>query len=141
VTNLESLFSTFEELTVSYPVDTELDELEPSFENAIRLNIAYQSMLKDLVQQLEVLRVVNIKNQKKLHAEIEVLKASENKISDKPKTKAIPFAFFGMPYFKDEDYNTPPPNYDTLLAQRLGFRNISLLLLNKPSKLRLEFIY
>jgi hypothetical protein len=54
-------------------------------ENAIRLNIAYQSILKDLVQQLEVLRVVNLKNQKKLVAEIEVLKASENEISDKPK--------------------------------------------------------
>jgi hypothetical protein len=103
-TNLESLFSTFEELT-SYPVDT---ELEPSLENAIRLNIAYQSILKDLVQQLEVLRVVNLKNQKKLVAEIEVLKASENEISDKPKSKAIPFSFFGMPYFKESDYNTPP---------------------------------
>jgi hypothetical protein len=96
-------------------------------------------MLKDLVQQLEVLRVVNIKNQKKLHAEIEVLKA--NKISDKPKTNAIPFAFFGMPYFKDVDYNTPPPNSDTLLAQRLGFRNISLLLLNKPGKWKWKFYF
>lgn len=138
--NVDNLFSIFEELT-SDPVEGDrivIDaELEPSLENAICLNMAYQSMLKDLAQQLEVLRNVNLHKQKNLRAEIEILKAKPNKKSDKQKKKIIPFSFFGMPYFKDAAYNTPPPNEDTQLAQNsLGFRNISLLLLNKQSKLR-----
>ncbi len=61
--NVDNLFSIFEELT-SDPVEGDrivIDaELEPSLENAICLNMAYQSMLKDLAQQLEVLRNVNL---------------------------------------------------------------------------------
>lgn len=142
--NVDNSFSIFEELT-SDPIEEDgivIDaELEPSFENAICLNKAYHAMLVDLAQQLEVLRNVNLHKQKILHAEIEILKAKPNKKSDKQKKKPISFTFFGMPYFKDAAYNTPPPNGDTQLAQTLGFRKISLLLLNKPSKFKWNFFF
>ena len=139
--NVDNSFSIFEELT-SDPVEEDglvIAEVEPSLENAILLNKAYRSMLMDLAQQIDVLRYVNLHKQKILRAEIEILKAKEKtKKTDKQKKKLIPFSFFGMPYFKDAAYNTPPPNEDIILAQSLGFRIISLLWLNKPSKFKLK---
>lgn len=131
----DNTFSIFEELTSECVEEDRIiiSELEPSYENALCLNRAYQSMLFELSQQLEVLRNVNEHKQKILLTEIEILKAKFTKKPEKKtKKKPITFSYFGMPYFKDESYNTPPMNSDAKLACNLGYRNISLIMMNKP---------
>lgn len=133
----DNTFSIFEELTSECVEEDRIiiSELEPSYENALCLNRAYQSMLFELSQQLEVLRNVNEHKQKILLTEIEILKAKFTKKPEKKtKKKPITFSYFGMPYFKDESYNTPPMNSDAKLACNLGYRNISLIMMNKPCK-------
>ena len=94
-------------------------------------------MLMDLCEELQVLLDANTHKQQILNTEIEILKANKtNKKTEKQKKKIIPFSYFGMPYFKDAAYNTPPPNGEVILAESLEFRNISLILLNKSCKLK-----
>lgn len=82
----ENSFSIFEELTSESLEDDPLiiNELDPSLENALCLNQAYQSTLLELSQQLDVLRLVNQQKQKSLAEEIELLTALANK---KPENK------------------------------------------------------
>lgn len=132
----DNTFSIFEELTSESVEENRLviSELEPSYENALCLNRAYQAMLFELSQQLDVLRNFNEHKQKILLIEIEILKVKSTKKPGKKKKKPITFSYFGMPYFKDASYNTHPLNEDAKLASNLGFRNISLILMNKPCK-------
>lgn len=132
-------FSIFEELT-SESVDENrliIDQLEPSLENALCLNKAYQAMLIDLSQQLEVLLIINQQKLKTVREEIDILVNQTNKKADKPRRKKLVFSFFGMPYFKDLEYNCAPKNEDALLAESIGFRNISLVNTFKPCKVKI----
>jgi hypothetical protein len=136
---VNNLFSIFEVL----PSDFEEEygdlfdtEMEPSLENAIRLNMAYQSVLMIYGQQLQARHRNNQNDQNVLRAEIEVLEYKDN-FYKHHKTKLIPFSYFGMLYFKHpENLTNAPTNADTLFAQKIGFLNFSLLLLYKQSKLR-----
>lgn len=136
---VENLYSNFEELPES-PESLEDDilvisEPDTSLENALCLNQAYQSTLLELSQQLDVLRLVNQQKQKSLAEEIEALTALANEKQEKQKKKKISFSFFGMPYFKDAEYNCAPKNEDTLLAESIGFRNVALVSSFKPCNL------
>ncbi len=130
----ENSFSILEELTSDSLDDDRLviNQLEPSLENALCLNKAYQSMLVELSQQLDVLRIVNQRKQKALQEEIEMLTVEANKKPEKHKKRKVTFSFFGMPYFKDAEYNCAPKNEDTLLADTIGFRNIAIINVYKP---------
>ena len=71
----ENSFSIFEELTSDSLDENRLiiNQLEPSLENALCLNKAYQSMLVELSQQLDILRIINQQKQKEVQEEIEML--------------------------------------------------------------------
>lgn len=123
-------FSIFEEIPPDLREDDRdqliIDDMEPSLENALVLNKAYQTVLLELLQKLEVLKVVNQNRQKTIAAEIEEL---ENAIvlykkSSHERKKKIPFTFFGIPYFKDNNFSCPPKNEDTLLAEKIGFKSV-----------------
>jgi hypothetical protein len=99
-------------------------------------------MLMDLCEELQAVLDAKTHKLEILNKEIEILKANKtNKKTDKQKKKLIPFSYFGMPYFKDAAYNTPPPNGEVILAESLEFRNISLILLNKSRKLKLNLFF
>lgn len=122
-------FSIFEEFTSDSRDDEDqliIDELEPSLENALTLNKAYQAVLTELLEKLEVLKVVNQTRQRTITAEIKELETlvQQSKKSNQEKKKRIPFTLFGIPYFKDQSYNTAPRNDDALLAEQIGFRLI-----------------
>lgn len=138
----DNSFSIFEELT-SESLDEDglvIDQLEPSLDNALCLNKAYQSMLMELSQQLDVLRIVNRQKQKDVLEEIEALTAQTNKKTEKTKRTKINISFFGMPYFKDWEYSCAPKNEDAQLAENIGFRNISLINTFKPCKFLFAFL-
>ena len=61
-------------------------------ENALCLNKAYQSMLVELSQQLDILRIINQQKQKEVQEEIEML---VHKKPEKQKKRKITFSFFG----------------------------------------------
>lgn len=96
-----------------------------------------QAALKGITQKSKVLSDTQLNESNILRKEIEVLKAEEKAALDEKK-ELIPFSYFGIPYFKDAAYNTPPLNDDALKAKELGFRNISLLMNNNPSKFLLR---
>lgn len=129
-------FHIFEELNNSSDEDQLfIDDEPPSLEYALKLNIVYQQSLLDLLQALEVMKLRNQEKQKQAIEDLEELQSVEANIkSKKKKIKKIPFSFFGMPYFKNLDYNSPPKNEDTILAETIGFRNICLFNLCKPCK-------
>lgn len=140
LTPADQSFCILEELTIDSLEDNQLviDNLEPSLENALNLNRAYQSMLVDLVQQLKVLQAVNQERQKAVQDEIDSLVSSSRTKQDRTKKKKITsFSFFGMPYFKSPDLETHPHNENTteiFIKQFKLTRNLATVSPFRPSK-------
>lgn len=104
-----------------------IDYTEPSYENALLLNQAYQSELLDLLQKVEFFRIKNRQRQELLTEEIHMLSLAANELkTGKPKIAKIPFSLFGMPYFKDRHFNTAPKNEDCILGEMIGVKNLVL---------------
>lgn len=135
-------FSVFGELTSQSQDDEHFifEDMDPSLENALVLNKAYQTMLIEVMQQLEVVLSVNKGRQRTVQSEIDLLTSQSNeaKKQDKPRRRKVSFPFFGMPYFKDYDYSHPPNNDDTNLAEAIGFKNVALVTPYKPCEYSLS---
>lgn len=144
-------FSVFGELTAQSDEDQSqdvpeesainLDDLEPTLDNALIVNQGYQGVLIDMRQELDVIQSENHKKQEALQKEIDELneEIAKNKKSYRErgaKPKKITFAYFGMPYFKDldsnHDFNCPAANGDAELVEALKFRSVAAVTPFKP---------
>lgn len=83
--------------------------VSPSIHNALILNKACQAVLIQLEKKLEARLEENLKKQRELLKYINLTNKSNNFLTSKTFIKCL-----GMPYFKDLEGFTPPPNRDTL---------------------------
>ena len=135
LTPVDYSFTVYEELTSDSLEENRLvvEDLEPSLENALHLNRAYQSMLMELIQQLDILKQVNEDRHKVVLGEMKAVQAKKKK-PEKQKKKKVSFSFFGMPYFKDPQYNSAPDNEDTkLIVNAFGLsKNLAVATATRP---------
>lgn len=137
-------FGIFDELSGESTEDyLMIDEnLEVNVENTLVLNQAYKEILLALRDKLNTLQFANKARQQELAREIEIIAAEQQttKKTEKQRKKNIPFAYFGMPYFKDLGYRSPPLNADADQIQSItnGLYNVSMFHFNKPCELDLS---